>query len=374
MKTLFFAVNKKHKTFFKTLKEKVNSNGKIIYSKSIFLPSLKSLKYINQVDLSAPITLKTRDFHAKFGYLFLKPIINLLFTLLAYFNYLRYYKIIDSSYDQIVVWNGTLFRQAIVVEIAKLYHMDIIYTEIGLLPNRITFDRKGVNYHNSVPRDKTFYENYTHEENLPNELVPRNPKNAQKFSNVKKTVLPNSYIFIPFQVDYDTQILVNSPWIKDMRMLYNVIEKIAISTPNIHFVFKEHPSSKKNYPDLHKKSKNLHNLLFANGHATQELIENSSAIVTINSTVGIEALLFHKRVIVLGNAFYNIGGITKHVSNKTELHDTINNLINWDVDKSLIDNFLKYLYYEYLFPTDSLNANQKLEMFMRCKKEGIEGN
>lgn len=352
MQTLFFTVNKKQKTLFEELQQLGQCHGKIIYSKKLFLPSLNALRHLKQVDLSKPIALKTKDFKAKFGFEHLAFLVKAIYTLLAYFNYFRYFKAITKEYDQILLWNGILFRQAIALEIAKLHNIQPLFAEIGLLPNRIVLDRKGVNYLNSVPREKSFFEQYRNDLPLPDTLIPRNPKNAKKFSNIKATELPQKYIFIPFQVDYDTQILEFSPWIKDMRMLFDVIEKMT-ETTDINFVFKEHPSSIKNYPDLHQRASKNHQLSFANGHTTQELIEKSSAVITVNSTVGIEALLFSKKVIVLGNAFYAIDGITKHMADSYDLHKSITSLEKWKVDHTLIKNFLKYLYYDYLIEKHS---------------------
>lgn len=362
MKTLFFAGNKKHKKFFQSIIDTIQIDGKIIYSKSIIFPCLLALKDITKVDLSAPINLKTNDFIAKNGLKSLHPIIKLNFKLLAYYNYLRYYGVINDKYDQIMVWNGTLFRQAIAIEIAKLKGIKTLYAEIGLLPNRVTIDPKGVNFTNSVPRDKSFFENFQCDLPLPTNLIPRAAKNAKKFANVEKIDLPKEYIFIPFQVDYDTQILVNSPWIKDMNMLFETIEQIAHKLPHLNFVFKEHPSSIKDYPNLHTKTKEIPNIYFANGHITQELIQNASAVITINSTVGIESLLFQKKVIVLGNAFFTIEGITKFTQEINQLENILSNIDKWELNTSLVENFLKYLYYDYLV---DLEDNQKLSEFFK---------
>jgi capsular polysaccharide export protein len=100
------------------------------------------------------------------------------------------------------------------------------------------------------------------------------------------------------------------------------------------------------YESLIKKAKK--NVLFATNQ-TQDLIKNAKAVITINSSVGIESLLFNKRVITLGEAFYNIDGIVKHIK-PNELKNTLKNL-DWEVDERLIKNFLGYLYYEYLIPS-----------------------
>jgi capsular polysaccharide export protein len=367
MKTLLFAVNSKHRKFFNKIKDNSKCNVDIIYTKRLWFPCFKAIKYIKKVDFSKPVELKITDFYAKRDSIIPKFFIKTFFIFLAYFNYFRYFKHITSKYNQIMLWNGITFRQAIAIQIAKLYDIKPVYIENGLMPNRIVIDKKGVNFFNSVPREKEFFENYKNESPLPESLIPRQPKNAKKFANIKKEPLPEKFIFIPFQVDYDTQIMLYSPWIKNMRHLFSIVEEVSKKT-DITFVFKEHPSSQKNYPDLHKKCNSK--IVFANGYPTQELIQKSSAVITINSTVGIESLLFNKKVIVLGNAFYAINKITKKIENENSLIDTINNLDNWLLNNNLINNFLKYLYYEYLIEGNFLDYSEKqiaqIERILSC--------
>jgi len=140
-----------------------------------------------------------------------------------------------------------------------------------------------------------------------------------------------------------------------------VIENIA-PFHAYHFIFKEHPSSGIEYPDLHQKAENYENISFRNTHTTQELIENAVAVITINSTVGIEALLFHKKVIVLGDAFYGIEGITFLARNENELALKIEHIEKLHFNDKLVDNFLKYLYNDYLIPKN----NEMYDIF--CQK------
>jgi len=85
-------------------------------------------------------------------------------------------------------------------------------------------------------------------------------------------------------------------------------------------------------------------------------------VITINSTVGIESLLFHKKVIVLGDAFYNIEGITYEARDQKTLLEIIDTIEVLKLDTKLIGNFLKYLYNDYLIP-----KNDKMYMIM-CQK------
>ena len=234
------------------------------------------------------------------------------------------------------------------------------YFENGLLPNTMVFDEQGINFENSIPRDPDFFRDYMQKADLPKELVPRIGKGSQKIVG-EKEMLPSKYIFVPFQVDYDTQVISHSHWIKNMRMLFDVIEKAAQNS-DYAFVLKEHPSSGVEYDDLHTRAAHLPNISFKNTYSTQELIENSEAVITINSTVGMESLLFHKRVIVLGEAFYGIEGITYQAHDQKALVERIESIKVWEIDTNLIDNFLTYVYNDYL-----IHKNDKMYEIM-CQR------
>lgn len=333
------------------------------HKNNVFHLSLNSIKMFSKVEFKEAIDYSLKFFYARNR---IKPplfLLKLYFSIELFFKYIKYSLIIDNKNDLYIFWNGKKPRHLIAIQIIKLLDIKIKYMENGLLPNRLVFDGNGVNFENSVPRNRRFFEEYTNNLHLPVELTPRIPKNRNKFSK-KVKALPKNFIFVPFQVDYDSQILLYSPWIKNMVELFNLIEDISNDLDYI-FVIKEHPSSNKNYLDLHKRCEKLEKIEFVNGYSTQELIEKSQAVMTINSTVGIESLLFYKKVIVIGDAFYNIDGITKSAKNRDQLLAVIKSLNDWKFETSLVENFLKYLYYEYLIPSDNYNAKQFFEILSK---------
>ena len=351
-KILFLSFRKSTYNYFINITKHIPSDKfDIIQTKKIFSVSLKGVKILHKIDLKQARVFAVDEFVAKRGASIPRAIINTYFLLLSYIYFFRYYGVINKGYSKILIWGGGKFRQRIALQIATVCNVQIYYFENGLLPKTKVLDKKGINYNNSVPRERNFYECYKGGLELPKELVPRVSKHVGKF-NSKKESLPKKYIFVPFQVDYDTQIITNSPWIKNMRELFRVIQKIAEKS-DYHFVLKEHPSSSINYPDLYKEVDKIHNVSFHNAYLTQELIENSSAVITVNSTVGVESLLFHKKVIVLGEAFYGIDGISLSVKSVDSLIDVINNLDSLEFNTRLVDNFLQYLYYEYLIFEDA---------------------
>jgi len=358
---ILFAFRKSHRVFFEKIIESCNTkNIKILTTKGSWSISLQAFSKFKYVNTNGACDFAIDEFYAKTNLRIPNMILKMYFKTLAYINFLRYYSALDDQCGKMLIWNGGKFRQRIALEVAKLKEIKVFYFENGLLPNTIVFDDKGINYENSVPREQVFFKKYVSTVDLPKELVPRIGKGSQKFVGDKEG-LPERYIFVPFQVDYDTQVISHSHWIKNMRMLFDVIEKVSQNS-EYEFVMKEHPSSGVEYEDLYARANQLSNVSFKNTYSTQELIEKSVAVITINSTVGMESLLFHKKVIVLGDAFYNIEGITYEAGDLNALLEIIDTLKVLTVDTKLIDNFLKYLYNDYLIP-----KNDKMYTIM-CQK------
>jgi capsular polysaccharide export protein len=348
---VLFAFRNSQKEFFNELMEKCkDADITLLFTKRSWCVSPLAFVKLKEVDLDDAVKFGIDEFYAKTNLRIPRCVTSAYFKIFAWINFLRYYTALDGEYTKMLIWNGGKYRQRIALEAAKLKEIKVYYFENGLLPHTIVFDERGINYENSLPRESDFYKEYTQMAGLPSTLTPRIGKGSQKFTGEKEG-LPQNYIFVPFQVDYDTQIISHSHWIKNMRMLFDVIESLAPKS-DYAFVLKEHPSSGIKYKDLYARVEGLSNVSFQNTYSTQELIENSKGVITINSTVGIESLLFHKRVMVLGDAFYAIDGITRRLYDQNELLDCIVHLETWHLDTSLIDKFLMYVYHEYLIPKD----------------------
>jgi len=267
------------------------------------------------------------------------------FRVRLYFaRYYAFFAAIPEKY--FAVWNGYYLPDKALVLAGQCWGKTPIYFENGLLPDTTTVDVKGVNFANSMPRDRSFYDVLELPESYDKyaRLKPRAPVKSVRF---EKIALPKRYIFVPFQVETDTQIIVYGGWIRNMRQLFQEIANALQSVDeDVAFVFKEHPSSHEEYPDLHQLQNQR--LIFANGNDTEELITQSEAVITVNSTVGIEALLFGKKVITLGQAFFTIDGLVQHGGSSAQLMDCLAGLPAWQPDAQLVEKFLWYLRERYL--------------------------
>lgn len=111
----------------------------------------------------------------------------------------------------------------------------------------------------------------------------------------------NKYIFFPMQVSNDSQIILNSS-IGLFEALEYAVE--VANKNNIYLVVKLHPAEK-NVDIIKKilKLKKIYNFKLVNSN-TFHIIKNAEKIITINSTVALEAMILNKRVEVLGKSYY----------------------------------------------------------------------
>ena len=242
--------------------------------------------------------------------------------------------------DITIVYNGSNYPESVLADVSS--HRRRVFVEGGFFPKTLQIDPVGLNAANSVPRDPAFYletqDDFT-AEGLP-ELVNNRPSKG-RFEPVS---LAPGFVFVPFQVPSDMQVTLHSPWIRDMGMFQDAICDLADACPDETFVIKEHPSFKRSVIGRRSHPR----VIYANGNVTSELIQQSRAVITLNSTVGIEALLLERPVITLGNACYNVEGLVLHAAAPDALVQAVVRSRDWQPDDRLRRQFIGYLWNRYL--------------------------
>lgn len=275
-----------------------------------------------------------------------------------YRHYLRLFS--ETRPGAICVWNGEKYYQAIAVQAAADLGIPVLRFENGLLPRTTTIDARGINARNSVPRDPAFYRDFPANETATPamRLAPRPPLPGKRISSTTAD-LPSRFLLLPFQIDGDTQILTNSPWIRDMRHFYReaVAALETCGDPELHLVFREHPSTRRSYPDLHADALRRKRVHFVNDRPLAELLDRCHGVATVNSTVGLEALLLRRKVITLGDACYNIPGMVVHAGDPAGLRRAFREIDVKRVDESLRRAFLAWLSRHYAVPGDWREAD-----------------
>lgn len=126
------------------------------------------------------------------------------------------------------------------------------------------------------------------------------------------------YYFFPLQVTSDSQIRVHSKFKNVTQSIALVIQSFANYAPkNTRLIIKNHPfdTGLVNYKKFIKACCNENNLkqnrvIYLENGKIPDLLENTLGTVVVNSTVGLSALYHNSPTIVLGDAVYNIPGLT----------------------------------------------------------------
>lgn len=251
----------------------------------------------------------------------------------------------DHPDHVVLIWNGSMHPDTVAADRCARLGRPALFLENGFFPGTLQADPKGVNALSSLPRDKDFYLNWSPTEgaSLPQHLGQR----ASKVAHDDSGPLPHHYLFAPFQVPSDMQITRLSPWVPDMEAFHAALCAAADANPDAHFVIKEHPSFRRSI-----KSNVLQHprVSFHNGMPTPDLISRARAVVTINSTVGMEALVLDKPVIVLGEAIFGVDELTLVCRDQAALNAATARVTTWVPDPVLRDRFLRYINAEFLIP------------------------
>lgn len=129
--------------------------------------------------------------------------------------------------------------------------------------------------------------------------------------------LAQRYYLTILQVYNDSQIQYHSPYSDVRDYIEEVITSFAEKAPlDVFLVIKHHPMDRGHrlYRPLIKRLCDVYNLadrvIYVHDLPMPDLLKYAKAVVTINSTAGISALTHEKPLIVMGEALYDITGMT----------------------------------------------------------------
>lgn len=246
-----------------------------------------------------------------------------------------YSSFVDKA-DLVLVWNGLLPTQRKLMSQADALRIPTWFMELGWLPqtNTLYFDPKGINYESTLTEW--------------NEDTPLNDEEATvlhtkllhyQMNVARITGRPpekEDFVFVPFQCQDDSQISVFSPHIKTMQQFVNYVCNYI---PKGRIIFKTHPKGDPGeikYPPRCELVKNgtTHDFLRQ---------EKCKYVVTINSTVGVEALAYYKPVINVGQAFYGGRGLAYNALTDASMVNAVKWAEERKVARGKISAFLWYL-------------------------------
>lgn len=279
-----------------------------------------------------------------------------------FINYVKKNKI-----EKIFLFGDARYYQKIAIEEAKKLGIDTFVFEEGYIrPDFVTLEKWGVNNFSSIPRDGEFYKKLREDEFKKIKIKPANPsffkmafesslyyifaylgkpihpyyihhrdlnpfkeafygiRNGYrkiKYKLIEKNKLEKiiklKYFFVPLQTYTDFQLKVHSDFNSIEEFIKVVIESFAINaSKDVYLVMKHHPMDRgrKDYKryiqSVAEKNGVKNRVIVIYDLHLPTLLNNTLGTVTINSTVGIQALYHNSPVKVLGRALYDIEGLT----------------------------------------------------------------
>ena len=144
------------------------------------------------------------------------------------------------------------------------------------------------------------------------------------------------YYYFPLHVTDDFKIERAIPHCADQESL---IRQVADALPQGYdLVLKEHPVSiGRNDPAMLRRLTRVPNVRLVDPYtSSHELIKGSAAVVVISSTVGIEALMYEKPVLTLGQPYYAGYGVTQDLDSFRHIRTIVPALREFEPDRERI--------------------------------------
>ena len=235
---------------------------------------------------------------------------------------------------------------------------DTLFAELAPLPGYKTLDPLGVNAEGSVPQDRFDFDGVAPQPEILASIAANFQSRQSRRSDVGQAGgLPSDsgpFLFVPLQVPDDSQMILFADWVQSAKGFVAELAKASSHLPDgWHLRLKEHPSSKIRLTrTIEKAIKNGARIVLDNETDSFEQLRASQGVVTVNSSMGLQAMFFDKPVITTGRAFYSMPGLTNHASSAKRLSDLFEQAKGLSFDPDFRQRFLTWLATEYYIKED----------------------
>ena len=248
-----------------------------------------------------------------------------------------------------VGWNGLNGSRRVFMDAAKDAGAKTLFFELSPFPGRITVDPVGVNNANGLPRDPQPYQAWLaasgHDpsgwRDLGAAIKQRTPDHPPA-PTANLPSLQDPFIFAPLQVPGDSQLRLFGGEFRTVDAFVKALIYAAAALPEgWHLRLKEHPSTRPFVAAMLRGVKAP--IYLDNTTDTFAQVAASRGVVTINSSVGLEAMFFDKPVTACGDCFWTIPGMADRAPDQNALTAAMANAASWQFDAHVRDAVLSFL-------------------------------
>ncbi|MCA9838055.1 MAG: hypothetical protein KC422_14145 [Trueperaceae bacterium] len=165
-----------------------------------------------------------------------------------------------------------------------------------------------------------------------------------KFGNYFSQPKEESFVFFPLHLEPELALLLYAPYQANQLA---VVQNVAQSLPaDVCLYVKEHPQSvAKKGLEFYRRIATMPNTRSIYPHtSSRSLIANARGIVTINSTVGMEAMLMGKPAVTLGDVFYTfVDKLVWRAKSHEDLPAMIRQFDAFKPDEKMLETFVTAL-------------------------------
>lgn len=261
-----------------------------------------------------------------------------------------------------VAWNGLNGLRRIFMDAARDAGARTLYFELAPFKGRITCDPVGVNQVNALPRTADFYLDWMARSSVQTDdwrrhrsTIKQRAADHEKPDGTGQAQPKGRYLFAPLQVPGDSQLRLFGGRFRTVPDFIDALISAAEALPEgWHLKVKEHPTSPISYADrLIGRSQRV---VLDNRSDTFALVAGSDGVVTVNSSVGLEAMFFDKPVVACGECFWAIPGVAETASDPAALASAFTQPQAWSFSSAARGAFLTFLLDEYYVSIDGSPA------------------
>ena len=240
-----------------------------------------------------------------------------------------------------VVWNGLGGSRQAFLLAARDAGLGTLACELAPFPDRITVDPIGVNAESSVMGvDVSGFAAGDGWRALGAGLVAR----ASRRADVGQSAgMPQGrYLFCPLQVPDDSQVTLFAGWTGGMAGFLAALTQAALHLPpGWHLRVKEHPSAKVALALAPLVATGR--VVVDNATDSFAQVQGSLGVVTLNSSMGLQAFFHDKPVVVLGRAFFAVPGLVTLAGDQPRLNAAFAAADSLTFDPALRARFMNWL-------------------------------
>ncbi|HEF3642163.1 TPA: glycosyltransferase [Campylobacter jejuni] len=235
-----------------------------------------------------------------------------------------------------------------IYKFVKSKNISFICFDRGALPDSWFFDTNGFNYdsksYNEENWDKALSEiqileckEYINSIIDGNNFLEKQGKRDLKRLKNSLNCKNKKIVFVPLQVESDSVVKYFTYEPFNYFGFLKIVNDIALKLKDTHlFIAKKHPLS------LNINKKQYNNLIFVNDNANIiDLLDLCNIVLTLNSGVGLYAMMMNKPCINCANAFYSFDNINYKARNQNELLELLN--VNLYINEEKILKFVYFL-------------------------------